>query len=124
MNILYINHYAGGPKYGMEFRPFGLAKEWAAAGHRVTIVAASESHLRWQKPVLESSYTEEWVDGIRYIWCRTSAIQRLFPCNQHFFLSLSALDHPPPVARQARRRDCLERLQPRYLSGAAHRAKT
>ena len=28
LNILYINHYAGGPAYGMEYRPYYLAREW------------------------------------------------------------------------------------------------
>jgi glycosyltransferase involved in cell wall biosynthesis len=71
MNILYIDHYAGGPSYGMEFRPFLLSREWSAAGHRVTIVAASESHLRSQKPAMRGHYTEEWIDGIRHVWCLT-----------------------------------------------------
>ena len=28
MNILLINHYAGSPQYGMEYRPYYLAREW------------------------------------------------------------------------------------------------
>ena len=28
MNILYINHYAGSMKHGMEFRPYYLSREW------------------------------------------------------------------------------------------------
>ena len=28
MNILYIEHYAGSPEMGMEFRPYYLSKEW------------------------------------------------------------------------------------------------
>ena len=40
MNILYLNHYAGSPALGMEFRPYYLAREWVRAGHRVQIVAA------------------------------------------------------------------------------------
>ena len=50
MNILYINHYAGGPEYGMAFRPHYLAKEWKKMGHNVTIVGASYSHLRKKQP--------------------------------------------------------------------------
>ena len=50
MNILYINHYGGGPQYGMEYRPFYLAREWLRAGHEVTIVAASHSHVRSKEP--------------------------------------------------------------------------
>ena len=46
MNILLINHYMGGLKYGMEYRPYYLAKEWVKMGHQVTLVGASFSHLR------------------------------------------------------------------------------
>ena len=67
MNILYINHYAGGPEYGMAFRPHYLAKEWKKMGHNVTIVGASYSHLRKKQP----SCAEEYVDGIRYLWIAT-----------------------------------------------------
>jgi hypothetical protein len=41
MNILYINHYAGSPALGMEYRPFYLAREWVCAGHRVQTPAAN-----------------------------------------------------------------------------------
>ena len=50
MNILYINHYAGGPSYGMEYRPYYMAREWVRAGHRVTVVAANFSHVRAGQP--------------------------------------------------------------------------
>src|SRR3954468_20797879 len=50
MKILLINHYAGSPRHGMEFRPYYLAHEWVRAGHQVTIVAASHSHLRSNQP--------------------------------------------------------------------------
>ena len=43
MNILYINHYAGTPALGMEYRPHYLAREWVRAGHRVQMLAADFS---------------------------------------------------------------------------------
>ncbi len=75
MNILLINHYAGSPKHGMEYRPYYLAREWVKAGHRVTIAAASASHVRARNPQLRGSVTEEIVDGIRYVWLRTPNYQ-------------------------------------------------
>lgn len=71
MNILYINHYAGGPKYGMEFRPYYLAKEWKKQGHKVTIIGADYSHLRTKQPDVKKDFTEEQIDGIKYIWLKT-----------------------------------------------------
>lgn len=71
MNILYINHYAGGPRWGMEYRPYYLAREWVRAGHSVTVVAASQSHIRARQPELTGMWTHEQVDGIDYVWCKT-----------------------------------------------------
>ena len=38
MKILLINHYAGSPNLGMEFRPNYVTKEWGKLGHEVLIV--------------------------------------------------------------------------------------
>ncbi len=75
MRILLINHYAGSPKHGMEFRPFYLAREWVRLGHEVTIVAASQSHLRIATPQTDGSITEEAIEGIRYVWLKTPRYQ-------------------------------------------------
>jgi glycosyltransferase involved in cell wall biosynthesis len=69
MNILYLNHYAGSPALGMEYRPYYLAREWVRAGHRVQVVAADHSHVRACQPVAG----DEMVDGIAYRWVRTPA---------------------------------------------------
>jgi len=64
MNILLINHYAGSPDLGMEFRPYYMAKEWQKAGHHVRIVGGSFSHLRKKQPC---EY-REIVDNVEYCW--------------------------------------------------------
>ena len=69
MNILLINHYAGTPALGMEYRPYYLAREWVRLGHRVMIVAASFSHVRARQP----EPGEETVDGIACRWLPTPA---------------------------------------------------
>jgi glycosyltransferase involved in cell wall biosynthesis len=71
MNIVVINHYAGSLSHGMEFRPYLLAREWQRLGHGVTIIAASESHVRTVTPAVNGSVTEEVVDGIPYWWVKT-----------------------------------------------------
>ena len=71
MNILLVNHYAGTPALGMEYRPYYLAREWVRLGHRVMIVAASFSHVRARQP--EPGLGQETVDGITYRWLPTPA---------------------------------------------------
>ena len=69
MNILLVNHYAGSPRDGMEYRPYYLAREWVRAGHRVQIVAAAYSHVRTRQPVVVGdAAVDEVIDGIAYRW--------------------------------------------------------
>lgn len=74
LNILLINHYAGSVRHGMEYRPFYLAREWVRLGHRVRIVASSESHIRAQAPALGGrARLDETIDGVDYTWFATPA---------------------------------------------------
>lgn len=71
MNILYLNHYAGSPQHGMEFRPYHMAKEWVKKGHNVSILAADFSHVRANQPVTHGQKTTETIDAINYTWYPT-----------------------------------------------------
>jgi len=71
MNILYLNHYAGSPALGMEYRPYYLSREWVRSGHRVQVVAANYSHVRARQPAAGS----EVIDGINYTWLPTPPYQ-------------------------------------------------
>lgn len=71
MNILYIDHYAGAPALGMEFRPYYLSREWIKMGHRVTIIAGDFSHLRKNNPSVENDWDTELIDGIEFVWIKT-----------------------------------------------------
>ena len=71
MNILYLNHYAGSPRHGMEYRPYYLAREWVQAGHAVRMVAADFSHVRARQPDQAGSRHHELIDGIDYHWYAT-----------------------------------------------------
>jgi glycosyltransferase involved in cell wall biosynthesis len=68
MNILLINHYAGSPEMGMEYRPYYLAKEWIKEGHKVLIAGATYSHLRKKQP--EKGWQK--IEGIDYYWIKTN----------------------------------------------------
>jgi glycosyltransferase involved in cell wall biosynthesis len=78
VNLLLINHYAGTPALGMEFRPYHFAREWLKLGHRVQIVAADFSHVRAHQPVRAAVPSapaggafDEVIDGIAYRWLPT-----------------------------------------------------
>jgi len=73
MNILLINHYAGSPQYGMEYRPYYLAREWVKMEHKVVITSASFSHLRSKQPKVNGNISEELIDDIRYIWIKAQS---------------------------------------------------
>ncbi len=93
MNIVYINHYAGSPTLGMEFRPYHLAREWVRSGHAVWMLAADHSHVRSRQPAAG----DEIIDGIQYRWYVTPSYQgngvaRL--CNMAAFLRAVWADTP------------------------------
>ncbi|MCV2359821.1 glycosyltransferase family 4 protein [Paucibacter sp. TC2R-5] len=69
MKLLLINHYAGSPEHGMEFRPFYMAREWLRAGHQVLILAASQSHVRSSQPRPGG----QTLDGVPFVWYSTPA---------------------------------------------------
>jgi glycosyltransferase involved in cell wall biosynthesis len=71
MHIILINHYAGSPEMGMEYRPYYLARQWVRAGYEVSIIAADQSHIRKKNPDIAYDFSEEFIDGIRYVWVRT-----------------------------------------------------
>ena len=71
MKILLINHYAGSPAMGMEYRPYYMAREWTKAGHEVIIVAATFAHVRTIQPQTNKKFQEEIIDGITYLWVKT-----------------------------------------------------
>src|SRR5690242_4299737 len=68
MRILLINQYAGGPKYGREYRPYHLAAEWHRLGHHVTVVGGTYSHLRDENPAEADPRRPENIDGIQMVW--------------------------------------------------------
>lgn len=89
MKILYIDHYAGSDKYGMEFRPFYMAREWVKMGHDVTVLGADFSHLRKKNPVIEKDFDEEFDEGVRFVWFRSNSYKRNGPARFYSMLSFS-----------------------------------
>ena len=76
MNILLVNHYIGSPYYGMDFRPYYISREWVKMGHKVTMVGATQSHLRMIQPEVDKDLTTEYIDGIQYVWIKTPSYDK------------------------------------------------
>ncbi|MBM7661621.1 glycosyltransferase involved in cell wall biosynthesis [Bacillus mesophilus] len=75
MKLWIFNHYAISPGSGGITRDFDLAKRLNEEGHEVTIFASSFDHrTRKEKHFINSKdlYKEEYYDGIRYVWVRTT----------------------------------------------------
>lgn len=71
MNILILNHYAGSPQHGMEFRHYNFAQEWIREGHKVMIVAGSYSHLRQHNEEVKGFSEKKILNGVEYYWLNT-----------------------------------------------------
>jgi glycosyltransferase involved in cell wall biosynthesis len=106
MNIILVNHYAGGKRFGMEFRPYYMAKEWGKAGHKVVIVAASYAHLRSVQPVVTNFNSREVIDEVDYLWIKTNRyhgngmgriLSMLFFTFKLFFLHKKLRDFKPDL---------------------------
>jgi glycosyltransferase involved in cell wall biosynthesis len=101
MNVLLINHYAGSPAHGMEYRPFYFAREWVRAGHRVLIVAASYSHLRQVNPSFSGGLLRETHEGVDYLWVSAPSYRGNGPArvrNMAAFISRLYLQCRGPIA--------------------------
>jgi len=78
MNIWIFNHYAHGPDLPGGTRHFDLSRELVRRGHKVTIFATSFHHYLHREVRLDPG--ERWkiedVDGVRFVWVRTTPYQR------------------------------------------------
>lgn len=71
MRICYIDHYAGGPSLGMEYRPHAMARQWQLRGHEVCLIAGSYSHLRHHNPRVDAEGAPQVIDGVTYRFITT-----------------------------------------------------
>lgn len=71
MNILYICHYAGTPKYGGADRIYHMSREWVKMEHNVMVLAASYTHVQFVHPDEIKEKNIEDIDGIKYLWYPT-----------------------------------------------------
>lgn len=72
-----FNHYAEPPDR-QATRSFDLGKELTKRGHEVTIFSSSFSHYRFQEEKLlpHERWKVEEIDGVRFVWLRTTPYRR------------------------------------------------
>ena len=71
MNILLINHYAGAPTVGMEYRAYYLSREWQKFGHNVLIVTASYTHFHTKHLIIKNRFEKHTIEGVNYLIIKT-----------------------------------------------------
>lgn len=95
-HALIINHNAGSPYHGPNFRSYYAARGWVEHGIRATIVCSSFSHKLKKLPEVDGEYSTEKIDGIRYIWIKTTSYSNNFGrmlSYLKFFRRLNILDN-------------------------------
>ncbi len=74
MNIWMLNHYAHPPDTPGGTRHYDFARELVKQGHEITIFASSFDHRTRKDTRLQKgqSYRRENIDGVEFVWVRTS----------------------------------------------------
>jgi glycosyltransferase involved in cell wall biosynthesis len=70
--IWIINHYAGSPVHGMEYRHYCLAQQFRRMGWRPVILCASFHHLLTKLPEERTAD----VDGVPYVWIKACRYEK------------------------------------------------
>jgi len=78
MKIWVLNHYASPPDRATGTRHYDFGRILAGQGHEVTIFASSFSHhsLREERLGRRQWMRSEFVNGVRFVWVRTSRYAR------------------------------------------------
>ncbi len=81
-HVVIINHNAGAPQYGPNYRSYYVARSLRAQGYRTSIVASSFSHKFHTLPKVDGgvsrSVSRESIDGIEYYWLRCRPFRGTF----------------------------------------------
>lgn len=98
--IWIFNHYAVPPDQAGGTRHFDLGRELVERGYEVTIFASSFSHREHRETKLEPAedWREETIDGVRFVWIKTSAYRRN---DWRRFLNMSDYGRRAPAAALA-----------------------
>lgn len=67
-----INQYSSTPERGIGGRHYYLARELVDLGHKVYLIAASNTHLLRNPHNLRNDYKLENISGLKFVWIKTS----------------------------------------------------
>jgi glycosyltransferase involved in cell wall biosynthesis len=121
VHILFLTHYFTPENNAPAARVHGMAREWARAGHRVTVltcapnVPAGVVYAGYRnKP-----YQEEWIDGIRTVrvWTWLAANKGRVRRGLNFLSYLAAAGAAGPLLRP--RADVVVATSPQFFAGWA-----
>lgn len=80
-SIWVINFFSGSHLSGWGERHFFFARHWVQKGKEVTIFSSGYNHMFNHFPTLTGTYTEEWIDGVRFIWVDTPHYKATSPAR-------------------------------------------
>lgn len=77
INLLIVNQHGSGPEEPAT-RSYDIGRVMISDGHHVTVIASSFSFYSREEKKLSSGqwWTEEYIDGVRFIWVRTFPYQK------------------------------------------------
>ena len=121
MHILFLTHYFTPENNAPAARVHGMAREWARAGHRVTVltcapnVPAGVVYEGYENRL----YQEEWIDGVRTVrvWTWLAANKGRVRRGLNYLSYLAAAGAAGPLLRP--RADVVIATSPQFFAGWA-----
>ena len=121
MHILFLTHYFTPENNAPAARVHGMAREWARAGHRVTVltcapnVPAGVVYEGYENKL----YQEEWIDGVRTVrvWTWLAANRGRVRRGLNYLSYLAAAGAAGPLIRP--RADVVIATTPQFFAGWA-----
>ena len=121
MHILFLTHYFTPENNAPAARVHGMAREWARAGHRVTVltcapnVPAGVVYEGYENKL----YQEEWIDGVRTVrvWTWLAANKGRVRRGLNYLSYLAAAGAAGPLLRP--RADVVIATSPQFFAGWA-----
>jgi len=121
MHILFLTHYFVPENNAPAARVHGLAKEWARAGHHVTVLTCAPNVPAGvvYEGYANKPYQEEWIDGVRTVrvWTYLAANRGRVRRGLNYLSYLAAAGAAGPLIRPMA--DVVIATSPQFFAGWA-----